>query len=318
MKKMFALMLVIFLFVACLVSCNHKHIKGEWEYDENGHWQPITCNLNSCNLEETPVYDHIDDDEDGYCDICNYPCGFFSEFVTSESVESIKLWYMVRVNAITIEDEEIIEDLIAFIADAKGEKGESSKGYYGGYYGLEIELIDGSTLDFYIWNKNQYTSSKYLDEEGYPFFFNADMSEMFEYLEEKYPESFWYSENEENTTTDDIDDNQAFENIGDIERCVSKRWPSIEDFQIIEITVGTVDSPEHEINLLSIEYSCTVDGSEETKFITYEFSYDEFLMLYDDNNDYLVYSLTDSIIDSIESDSLSVVWGAIEWYFEEN
>lgn len=201
MKKMFALMLVIFLFVACLVSCNHKHIKGEWEYDENGHWQPITCSLNACNLEETPVYDHIDDDEDGYCDICNYPCGFFSEFVTSESVESIKLWYMVRVNAITIEDEEIIEDLIAFIADAKGEKGESSKGYYGCRYGLEIELIDGSILDFSIWNKNQYTSSKYVDEEGYQFFFNADMSEMFEYLEEKYPESFWYLEDTENTTT---------------------------------------------------------------------------------------------------------------------
>lgn len=207
MKKAFALMLIIFLFVACLASCDHEHIKhehikGEWECNESGHWQPITCNLNSCNLEETPIYDHIDDDEDGYCDICNYFSGsYFSNYVKVESVASIKLSHYVKVSAITIDDEKTIEDLIAFIADANGEKCESSKGHYGCSYTLEIEFIDGSTLDFYLWDKNRYSSSKYIDEEGYQFFFNADMSEMYEYLEEKYPESFWHPENTENTTT---------------------------------------------------------------------------------------------------------------------
>ncbi|MBR4031899.1 MAG: hypothetical protein IKJ07_04110 [Clostridia bacterium] len=115
---------------------------------------------------------------------------------------------------------------------------------------------------------------------------------------------------------EDIDDDTStFENIGDIERCVSEQWTLMKNFKIIEITVDTVDSPEHEPNWLGIKYSYTVDGDVETNFIGYDFSYDEFLMLYDDNNDFLVYSLTDGIVDSIESDSLAVIWGAIEWYF---
>ena len=60
----------IVVFPSCEKSC--EHIKGEWKYDEAGHWQPITCSLNTCDLEETPIYDHIDEDTDGVCDVCGY------------------------------------------------------------------------------------------------------------------------------------------------------------------------------------------------------------------------------------------------------
>lgn len=60
----------IVVFPSCKKSC--EHIKGEWKYDEAGHWQPIACSLNTCDLEETPIYDHIDEDTDGVCDVCGY------------------------------------------------------------------------------------------------------------------------------------------------------------------------------------------------------------------------------------------------------
>ena len=46
------------------------HTKGDWEHNEYGHWQPIVCSLNSCDLEESPLYDHVDENYDGVCNVC--------------------------------------------------------------------------------------------------------------------------------------------------------------------------------------------------------------------------------------------------------
>ena len=41
------------------------NITGDWKYNEYGHWQPIICNLNTCHIEETPLLEHVDDNNDG-------------------------------------------------------------------------------------------------------------------------------------------------------------------------------------------------------------------------------------------------------------
>ncbi len=74
MKKTLTVVLITLIYLLAFASCqkNCEHIKGEWEYDEAAHWQPITCSLNTCDLEAPPTYDHIDEDTDGVCDVCGY------------------------------------------------------------------------------------------------------------------------------------------------------------------------------------------------------------------------------------------------------
>ena len=75
MKKILSLILALMLLLLCLASCDsskHEHITEDWKYNEYGHWQPITCSLNTCNLEESPISDRVDDNSDNICDICGY------------------------------------------------------------------------------------------------------------------------------------------------------------------------------------------------------------------------------------------------------
>ena len=66
MKKTLTVVLITLICLVAFASCekNCEHITGEWEHNETGHWQPIICSLNTCDLEETPIYDHIDEDTD--------------------------------------------------------------------------------------------------------------------------------------------------------------------------------------------------------------------------------------------------------------
>lgn len=92
MKKTLFLVLGIFLLILCLVGCNsvkHEHITGEWEYSGSGHWQSITCNLNTCNLEETPMLDHVDDNNDNICDVCGYTKMLSAEQPTDSNTECV-------------------------------------------------------------------------------------------------------------------------------------------------------------------------------------------------------------------------------------
>lgn len=75
MKKILTLILALLLLLLCLASCDslkHEHITGDWKYNEYGHWQPITCSLNTCHIEEAPISDHVDNNTDNICDICGY------------------------------------------------------------------------------------------------------------------------------------------------------------------------------------------------------------------------------------------------------
>ena len=112
-----------------------------------------------------------------------------------ENVQSISLCYMgYREAAITITDKETITALMGFVTAANGTKGESTRGNYGVAYSLQIYTEASEPLIFWLWNEERYSLRTYEDEEGYPYFWIADMSEMYDYLEEKYPADFWYKD----------------------------------------------------------------------------------------------------------------------------
>ena len=98
-------------------------------------------------------------------------------------------------NSISIEDDGVCSDLMAFISKANGTQEGSSKGYYGVPYTLTI-YFDGveDPLVFMLWNEMQYSTSEHIDGEGYPYLFSDDLSDMWQYLVAKYPDEFWYAD----------------------------------------------------------------------------------------------------------------------------
>ena len=92
MKKILSLILALMLLLLYLASCDsskHEHITEDWKYNEYGHWQPITCSLNTCNLEESPISDHVDDNTDNICDICGYKKMLSTEQPTDSNTKCV-------------------------------------------------------------------------------------------------------------------------------------------------------------------------------------------------------------------------------------
>jgi hypothetical protein len=109
------------------------------------------------------------------------------------SVESIELCYCCNLtNAITITDAQTIATLLSYMKNANGERGETTWGHCGVIFGLTITTTDGNSYHFDLWDEDSYATSADKDENGYPYFYLADMSEMYNYLNEKYPADFWY------------------------------------------------------------------------------------------------------------------------------
>lgn len=126
-----------------------------------------------------------------------------TEDLSVPSYTTIKLSYHGnKENSILIEDKSICSKLMDFVLKADGEKGESTKGYYGVPYTITI-CFEGEKepLIFSVWSSEQYSTSKHIDSEGYAYFFNDDISDLYKYLEENYPDEFWYS-----TTADGVQD----------------------------------------------------------------------------------------------------------------
>ena len=72
MKKIFAIFICAIMCVTLLASCGVEcvHTKGDWEHDEDGHWQPVICSLDKCELKPFVKEEHIDSDENAICDVC--------------------------------------------------------------------------------------------------------------------------------------------------------------------------------------------------------------------------------------------------------
>lgn len=114
-----------------------------------------------------------------------------------QSVPFIELHYHGnRNNSHKIYEGEEYFYLLELISRADGVKGESTMGYYGVPYTLVVHLSeDSEPFSFSLWTKTQYSvSNGEKDEYGYLYFLETDLSELYEYLEAKYPFSFWYGE----------------------------------------------------------------------------------------------------------------------------
>jgi hypothetical protein len=56
----------------CRFEIAHKHIEGEWAYDEEYHWRShITCTWQTCDIDPALIR-HLDENGDHICDDCGY------------------------------------------------------------------------------------------------------------------------------------------------------------------------------------------------------------------------------------------------------
>lgn len=156
MKKIFALILALIL-IFSLCACDNSQLHS----DDNQQTQSTD---NQQHQKDTPICSSIN--------LC---------------------YHGNRKASITIEDDTICSELMAFITKADGTQGESTKGYYGVPYTLTIYFDENECpLTFCLWSESQYSTSQQKDSEGYQYFFNDDVSALYQYLEEKYPCEFWY------------------------------------------------------------------------------------------------------------------------------
>lgn len=102
-----------------------------------------------------------------------------------------------RMNTQIIDDPQIcsyLSDLV-FLAESSGQQSSSSKGYSGALYSIEIHWDSRyAPYHFTVWDQQTFSVSTKADSEGYAYFYKADMSELYAFLTENYPDELWYPE----------------------------------------------------------------------------------------------------------------------------
>lgn len=74
-RNLLLLILALALAVGCLASCQQdcEHTFSEnWNSDETSHWHPATCEHGEV---KDSLASHVDADEDGICEVCEYEVG---------------------------------------------------------------------------------------------------------------------------------------------------------------------------------------------------------------------------------------------------
>ena len=101
-------------------------------------------------------------------------------------------------NAVTLNDAGCAE-LLAMLSKVGGTKSEISKSNNGVAYSIDVyKKGESEPISISLWGKKWYSTSEHIkDSNGLPFFYNADLSEVYAYLVERYPYSFWNPEKEE-------------------------------------------------------------------------------------------------------------------------
>ncbi len=98
--------------------------------------------------------------------------------------------------SVVVKDEQECSLVGEWIAKAQANstfEGESTKGHYGCAFGLTV-YTKGRAFQFTIYDETRYSVSTHQDSEGYDYFYRADLSEIYNYLNEHYPEEFWYGD----------------------------------------------------------------------------------------------------------------------------
>ena len=105
--KIFALILVALIAMLSFASCDdettdngggtpggggnqHQHTFSEtWSSNATKHWHQATCEHGEIKDGNA---DHVDADEDGYCDVCNYEVGHTHSFATTWTYDESNHW----------------------------------------------------------------------------------------------------------------------------------------------------------------------------------------------------------------------------------
>lgn len=97
MKKLCLLICACALIVLALAGCNnqpadtHTHTYADvWSYDEDGHWYAATCEHTQ---EKANTGTHVDEQNDGVCDICDYGSDHTHTFAQEWESDADNHWY---------------------------------------------------------------------------------------------------------------------------------------------------------------------------------------------------------------------------------
>lgn len=94
MRKNFILLLcIISLFALALVSCNKvcdHTFSDKWYSDATNHWHPATCE--HAETEKSGFAPHVDSNEDGVCDVCEYEIGHVHTYEEAWTITDTHHW----------------------------------------------------------------------------------------------------------------------------------------------------------------------------------------------------------------------------------
>ncbi len=97
MKKLCLLTCACLLLVLALVACNktpeqpHTHTYADaWSFDEDGHWYAATCEHTD---EKANTGVHVDEQNDGVCDVCGYGSDHEHTFASEWSNDAENHWH---------------------------------------------------------------------------------------------------------------------------------------------------------------------------------------------------------------------------------
>lgn len=108
MKKNFTLLLCVVMLVAvvlasCKKPCEHT-FSDEWDCDKDNHWHPATCE--HAETERKDFGAHVDSDEDGVCDVCEFVVGHEHTFEDGWKINETHHWKQPTCSHTDISDKE--------------------------------------------------------------------------------------------------------------------------------------------------------------------------------------------------------------------
>lgn len=120
--------------------------------------------------------------------IASYPGNQADKETVETEITHIELTYSLHLkNTVIIADEQTVSELVSYIGNAHGQKSGSTKGVYGFPYILTLYFKDGSTSRFWLWDAENFSTSSDTDDEEVPYLYHGDMSELYEYMSQKFP-----------------------------------------------------------------------------------------------------------------------------------
>lgn len=93
-RKLIVALCLAILMVGCLASCRtddcQHTFSDKWYSDAENHWHPATCD--HAETERSELAPHVDEEQDGVCDVCEYVIGHTHTFDEAWQSDSTHHW----------------------------------------------------------------------------------------------------------------------------------------------------------------------------------------------------------------------------------